>query len=532
MKKLASASLIAGTLVAGGCTPTAFLAGNQTIGTSAPVTSSAPVTNSVSPAVPPDETAAPNRQTTASLPVVRLASFDGDDNQDASVRQPEPELVRSQSESPAWMHAPISANDAELNTGVIHLVSPNLMFTPEPIEDVIAEMAGDHSSEISVDEAIAMAMSGHPAIDAINAKIRGLQGERLQAGLAPNPALQYNGDEIGNEDSGGLHSLALTQTHVTANKLYRSRAVVSAKIAAAQAELEVTRQRVITDVRSAFTSAVVAQRRLAIVGQLREVAGRTLRSVEVMVNAEEVSRIALLQAQTELQEAELAVENADVLLTAARGGLRAVVGNGDFEGVLFRGDLDAMTAEIDLDTIRQDLQHTSPQIAQRIAQIDQARRALTLACAQATPNFSTQVGVGYDTATDDTFAALQLSVPLPIRNRNQGNVHAARAAITAADAQLRRTELRLDQQLATTYGVFQAARQRSQRIGTAIIPRSQETLALSQEAFEAGESSYLQLLTVQRSLFRSRLRQLEATAEAAVAAAKINGYLLTGSLTN
>ncbi len=390
------------------------------------------------------------------------------------------------------------------------------------------------SFALTVDQAVNDAINRNASIRSADAAVRSAQGRCLQSGLSPNPSLQYSGDEIGNERFGGLHTIAVGRTHVTANKLQRRREVAAAQVAAARAELAIAKQRVTTDVRSAFVESLAAQQRLALVKQLSEVARRNLRSVEVMVRAEESSRIALLQSQTEFAESELALDNARVALDSARNRLAAVVGisgatNGYSEAHLV-GDLSAMTREMDFERVRRDLLTSSPEIAKRIALIEQARRDLSLATATATPNFTSQVGVGYDTATDDTFASVQLTLPLTLTNRNQGNIRSAHAEITRADALLQKTEQKLASDLATTYGQFATAIRRARRIETEIIPRAEETLTLSRQAFEAGEASYLQLLTVQRSLFQSKLRHLDATAEAAIAATRIDGYLLSGSL--
>ena len=150
-----------------------------------------------------------------------------------------------------------------------------------------------------------------------------------------------------------------------------------------------------------------------------------------------------------------------------------------------------------------------------------------MACAQVTPNVTGQFGAGIDTASDDAYAVINLSVPLPIRNRNQGNIRTARAQITATSAASERTRLDLESRLAGAVGRYQSARQRYQRLQTKVLPSADETFELSQAAFQAGESNYLQLLTAQRTLIGTELRILEALEQAREAAAEIDGLLVT-----
>ena len=132
-----------------------------------------------------------------------------------------------------------------------------------------------------------------------------------------------------------------------------------------------------------------------------------------------------------------------------------------------------------------------------------------------------------DTATDDTYAIVGVSVPLPIRNRNQGNIQTARADIAAASAAIEQTRLSLDGRLADAVGRYQTARQRYEKLVSRIVPNAEETYRLSQQAFAAGESDFLQLLTVQRTLFTTRLSALDAFGQAKQALAEIEGLLIT-----
>ena len=386
-------------------------------------------------------------------------------------------------------------------------------------------------SSMTLEHLEALAMAHHPVIGRAEARVASLGGKRLQAGLQPNPVAQYSSQQIGDEDSTGQHQMVIGQTIVTADKLRLQRSVVSAEIDQANADLAANRLRVQTDVRAAFQTALVAQQRLDLVGQLREIAEKSVLSVDAMVRAKESSRIELLQAQTELQQAMLAMETTEAKLVGARNRLSNVVAIGQLPPTRLEGTLDARIDELVFDKLQSNMIAASPELASRAAEIERARRSLRLACASITPNVNTQFGVGVDTATDDTYASIQVSMPLPITNRNQGNIQRFRAEVAEADRAMKLTELDLKQRLVTAFQSYEVARRRKERIREEVVPRAEETLSLSIQAFEAGEASFLQLLTVQRTLFESRLTLLDATAESARSANLINGYLLSGSLT-
>ncbi len=390
------------------------------------------------------------------------------------------------------------------------------------------EVLATDPAELTLAHLESLAMTHHPSIARRRASIEALRGKWIQAGTPRNPVLQYNSDEIGNGGFSGLHRVAVAQTMITANKLGLAQNVVAAEMQQAQADLEVTRLQVQTDVRAAFLDALVAQQRLSLVDQLKQIAEKSSKSVVQM--GSESSRIELLQAQTELQRAVLAQETSQAELDGARRRLEAVVGIGALPVTPLQGTVDTNLNGLMFDRLSGETIQGSPELMRRAATIQRARHDYQLACASITPNVTAQLGVGVDAATDDTYGSVQVSVPLPLRNRNQGNLRRIRFEISEADRAYQQTEQHLASRLASVYQRYEVARRRRDRIESEIVPRAEETLKLTNQAYEVGESSFLQLLTVQRTLFEAQLQLLDATAEAAQSANLINGYLLSGSL--
>lgn len=385
---------------------------------------------------------------------------------------------------------------------------------------------------LSLDELEAMAMENHPAIAASRARVSAARGKWVQAGLPPNPTMQYTSEEVGADSEPGLHSVMIGQTHVTANKLELRQRVIAAEIRQAQAELEATRLRVLTDVRTTFAGTLVAQQRVELMTRLRELAQQSARAVQAMLEAEELSRIELLQAQTEVEQASLAVETAQASLDGQRRRLEAFVSADSLDDRPLVGELDDVLDAISWESIHTEILETSPELAGRLSEIEQARRELTLAAAEIVPNVNVLAGAGHHTPSDNVFGAVQVTVPLPIVNRNQGRLRQARAELVEASNRLQQKERDLAERLAKNVQAYETARLQSDRIGAEIVPRAEETLRLTTDAFQAGETSYLQLLTAQRTLFEARLRELEARSNAVQSASRLEGRLLEGSLTD
>lgn len=392
---------------------------------------------------------------------------------------------------------------------------------PEPYVDLVEQPTG-----MTLEMVESIALGSHPAVAEARARLQSTRGQYDQAGLPFNPVLQYQSEEMGNEESSGLHSVRLSQQIVTANKLGIAQQVQAREIEKQRARLRIAELTVLARVRASFARSLVAQERSQIAGSIVQLAEESVSSVTSLFEAEEVSRISVLQAKVELEQASIAAENAETIYQASLRSLAAAVGNMVLPQGPLIGNLEATLVERPWEPLFAELAQMSPEVSLAGSELQRAKWSLQLACAQVVPNVTVQAGAGYDASTDDTFGVFGVSVPLPIRNRNQGNIRSARADVSAASAAIERTELDLQGRLADAAGRYEVARTRYVRLKQSVIPNAEETFELSRQAFDAGESDYLQLLTAQRTLFNTQLAVLDAIGTASQTAAEIDAMVV------
>lgn len=133
-------------------------------------------------------------------------------------------------------------------------------------------------------------------------QISAARGQYQQAGLPFNPTLQYQSQEIGNEGASGLHALQMNQPVVTANKLELAQQIQAQQVRRQQAQLRRAELQVLTDVRAAFITALVAQRRVELLRQIVDLAQQSVASVQALVDAQEVLKVALQRYRRLQQE--------------------------------------------------------------------------------------------------------------------------------------------------------------------------------------------------------------------------------------
>ena len=344
------------------------------------------------------------------------------------------------------------------------------------------------------------------------AGVQAARGQYVQAGLYPNPVIGYQASEIGDEGRAGQQGAFVSQEIVTAGKLELSRNVASQEIRQAECVWQSQRFRVLSDVRRSFYDVLVAQRAMELSQQLVRIGEEGVKLTEALIKAKEVARVDVLQARIEADSAKIFLEKARNRHAAAWRGLVAVVGDPMMPPAPLAGDLLDGMAQLGWEDTLSRLLAESPQLAVARAGVDRAEAALCRACAERTPNLDVQTSVQYDNATRDTIAGVQVGVPLPIFNRNQGNICKAQAELAAAQQEVARVQLALQQRFALVFEQYATAYGQVEKYRGDILPNAQESLKLVSAGYRQGEFSYLVLLTAQRTYFQTSLAYLDVLA--------------------
>ena len=196
----------------------------------------------------------------------------------------------------------------------------------------------------------------------------------------------------------------------------------------------------------------------------------------------------------------------------ARAQLATAIGAGAGEAVEPAGtvaDLPAMSGRVD-DLVARALRD-NPDVLASDNQVAIAQAAIGDADARGTPDVT--LGVAYAYAPDPEGANAVLgtvSIPLAIRNRNQG----ARAAtrIGAKRAELERSYLRTEVERAVRLAAdnYEHARAAVAGFDREVTGKLNENLAAAQDAFSKGGLDFVELTTTQRELIASRVAFLDA----------------------
>lgn len=379
-------------------------------------------------------------------------------------------------------------------------------------------------------EAERIAVENNPTLAQAAMRIQAAEGRCIQAGLYPNPVVGYEGDEIGAYGTSGEQGGFVSQQIVTAGKLQLGSAVAAHEIVQAEHGWHAQHQRVLNDVRAAWYEVLAAQRIVELNRRLVAVGQQAVQTAGELLARKEVNQADQLQARIEADSAQIRLHQARNRYNAAWHRLAVLLGLPEMEPAVLSGELDADLPELSWDKSLMKLLTGSPELAEARAGVHRARCTVQRECAQRIPNVDLQAGVRYHHPADDTVATIEVGLPLPIFNRNQGNIHQVQAQLVSANREVQRVELQLRDRLAEAFRRYADARLAVQKHSTEILPNAEESLKMVQKGYQTGDLDYLTLLTAQRTCYRVNLAYLESLLEYRSSAIGIEGFLLSGGL--
>jgi outer membrane protein, heavy metal efflux system len=361
-------------------------------------------------------------------------------------------------------------------------------------------------------------------------RVKAAQARCVQVGLYPNPVAGYAADEMGVNGTPGFQGGFVGQEIVRGGKLRLNRAIAAQEVQQAEYARQAQERRVLNDVRAGYYEVIVSQRSVALEEKLAGIGDEAVRIAEQLMKAKEVSRVDMLQARVEADSARLHLAAVRNRHHAAWQRLAAVLGTPNMELPRLDGDAERGYPLLAWEQTLGRLLSESPELAAARAGVARARCDLARQCAEPVPNIDVRARMQYDSDSRDTIAGLEVGLPLPLFNRNQGNIARAQAEVVAAQSEVRRVELQLQQRLASVFEQYATARLQVEKYRDEILPNAQTTIELVRAGYRQGEFPYLTMLTAQRTYFQVNLLYLEGLRELWTRSVEIEGLLLAGGL--
>jgi len=382
---------------------------------------------------------------------------------------------------------------------------------------------------ISSSDLVRRALSSNAELAAARIEIDKAKARLRQAGLRPNPALEFEHTTGRLTSSTGEQetSVGIAVPIELGGKRRRRLQLALAELEAVEAEVADRERRLANEVRVSYAEALAALRELDTMENLNRLDLQTTRFVQARVNEGESAPLELNLLMVEVDRLRARRALVEGRLTASLLRLQTLAGLPPGEPIRLREDLTAplvMAPPASVDAAIEIALRTRPDL--RFARLNEevAEAGLKLARTLGTPDVTvfTRFAVNRSAFDDTPIGVLRdrdklltvgVSVGIPVFNRNQGAKAESIAAISQARVRREFVEALVRAEVRGAYARYEAARAAVATLEQGVVARSNQNISVIRAAYEIGEFRISDLISEQRRLLDSQREFTEALTE-------------------
>jgi cobalt-zinc-cadmium efflux system outer membrane protein len=290
-------------------------------------------------------------------------------------------------------------------------------------------------------------------------------------------------------------------------------------------------------VRIAFYRVLAAQEMVEAERDLARIAQDNAETERRLGNTGQADEPEVLQAEVEARRMQMAVRVRENTLRQEWRGLTAIVGKPDLPLQVVEGSLEADLPQVNEEQVVETIAKQSPAV--RIAAISTTRAQAVLQRAKAEPVPDLQLRAGAEYSGEELQGInrsvgwegiAEVGVTLPLWNRNQGNIAAARQDIDRAQREETRVELTLRERAAAMLDQYASARIMADEYRDGILPRAKKAYSLLVDKYGKMLASRPVILDSQKTLYQLHLEYVATLENVWTTGIALQGYLLTDGL--
>ena len=373
------------------------------------------------------------------------------------------------------------------------------------------------STRLNLNDALALFLQQN--LDVLIAKygIEYSKGQQITARLFPNPVMSI----------GTLSSYTQGRTLSTGGQLFfqaqqlfelagkRGYRIESAGFGAQSAEAafeDAVRQLGFT-VKDSYYRVQLAQRRLALAEENRDRFSRILEINTIRFKKGYIAEVDLIRIRLQMVDFQSQVIQSLQEAESARGDLRQLLRLSPATTVELTTDLEFRRIDPEIAKLRVAAIDVRPDLRSKRFTYSQREADLRLAQAYRVPDVT--VGAGYaiqgSLGPDNPQQwALNLGLPVPLFNRNQGGIRQAEVAVQTAEADLNKSVNVVENEVEVAYRNLLQSRRLVEAYVGGVLEDARATFTIVERAYERGGATILDLLDAARTSRTIQQNYIEA----------------------
>ena len=328
-------------------------------------------------------------------------------------------------------------------------------------------------------------------------------GKLGQSRKLPNPVLGFESGSGADPETSGM----ISQTIQLGGKRKHKIKLSELDLKKAELEYEVFKRIKLTEAFNEFVVILHLQENKTLQQDRISVAEDLLNAVSKKVEAGKLSQAEKSRARIQLIQEQLKLRTIEKSLKTTWKSISSLLGN---EKPLFHyaiGDLsriEAIPTSISLDNA------PDIQISKLLLEIQQTK--IRSEKANAFPDLDLGAGLKRSEIPDNTYQ-VELSIPLPIFDRNKGNIKSAVSGLEQAQLGLKAVELQLRTDISNLQSELETLISEIKILNDDIIPEAQNAYKIITEGYLNGRYTYLDVVDSQEMWFLSREQYLDELKE-------------------
>ncbi len=364
----------------------------------------------------------------------------------------------------------------------------------------------------------------HPILPRDRAQIDAARGVATQAGMWNNPRFDTNNPQVFNGRNTALNAGFQQEIPVMGKK--RLDQAAGNEIARQQEyNLSQDRYSLLTSIRQQFYQVLSDQRRIQVLTEMVEVLEKSYRAGEELKKGGLAAEIDLVPLRIEWRRAVGNLQASERLLASDRKQLSDLVG---LPGLVDRDVMGQFSGDYPIFYEEQINRYVTQQHTQvRIAQAVIAQTKVQLRRAEVEPFPNPYMGPAYQYGLVPGLEQFWFNIQfdIPVLNRNQGGIRAARGNVRASEENLVAIQYNLLNQAHNLIGQYESARAVVGEYEKNILPDSRDGLQKALDAYSKRTMDLATFLTVQRSVVQANSDYLDALNNLWSSAVQLAGLL-------
>ena len=383
-------------------------------------------------------------------------------------------------------------------------------------------------------DALALALMHNPHLATFSWEVRAREAARLQAGVWPNPEIGFEYENFNFAASGSFEGIEVAEATLVLSQLVllgdkRGKRSEVARLDKTMADWDYETTRIATYAATAreFIGVLAAQERLALTEKIVEVARDIRAAVSARVRAGGTLALEENRASVALESSRIERMLAERDVAIARRRLAATWGGDTPRFTRAAGRLDAVDERTpSLDSLLAGVDR-NPRVARWTAELHRRRALVELIKADNVPDLNLLAGVRHFNDPDGVAFVVGVAAPLPVWDRKRGAIGEAQSRSDQVAPARAAEATRIERDIAVAYEVLEGALAEITGLQDRVLPEADAAATSSGNAYRAGAIQLTDVLDIQRTFFRLRLRYVNALARYHGAVVELEG--LTGA---